>query len=97
MSGAWSESIIDVEGERLMNMIEALIKTGAEVLVGPKRVHVISRSEDGFTKLYFARPDWEKYVTSGRKQPHHTELLCRTRRGVAGRPKRPAQGKQMGV
>ena len=60
----------DAHGERLLNMIEALLRTcGAEVRIGPRRVHVVCKDADGLVKLAIRRPDWDAYAASGRIQP----------------------------
>ena len=61
----------DPEGERFLNMIEALVGRGAEVRVGKRRTHVILRDDDGMSKITMDMRTWRSYEASGRPMPRH--------------------------
>lgn len=65
----WNISRGELGYDRLFDMIERLISIGAQVRIGKRRVHVISRDGGGMCKVMFERPAWDAYTTTGRKMP----------------------------
>ena len=61
----------DIEGERFLNMIEALIRREAEARIGKRRVHVIAKDDAGRVVLAFDWRTWQDYTSSGRPTPKH--------------------------
>lgn len=60
----------DFGDERLFNMIEAMIQSGAEVRIGKRRVHVQKKDTDGLAKITLNRSAWNDYVALGRRTPN---------------------------
>lgn len=60
-----------------LDRIEALVKLGAEVRLGKRRMHVIHKDKRGMVKIECSAKAWEVYKASGRQAPKNAPVPLR--------------------